>query len=469
MSNNLAPGKVRGKRFLVFGAARSGMAATRLLRREQADVVLVDEKPAKTFSNLAQELNSLGVETYFGSISPRVFENVQYVVVSPGIPADHALLRKAHELGIPILSEIELGFLFSAAPIVAVTGTNGKTTTATMVAGILSSAGRNAALGGNIGRPFCDIIVSGEVDRRGSICVLEISSFQLEHIRSFRPYIAIVINIRPDHLDRHRALENYVESKARITKNQRSDNFLILNADDPTCMSLKSKTQASVFTFSTRREVERGAFLREDKLMLTCRGHEHFLCRRDEVPVPGLHNVENFLASACAAWLMDIEPNVVAEAIRNFKGVEHRIEFVAEIDGVPYYNDSKATNLDSLEKALLSFPARVILIAGGQYKHNNYDALRPLVGERVKHLILLGEAKPHMKEAWSSDVLQPLEVETMADAVARAREIARRGDVVLLSPGCKSFDQYANFEERGKDFKARVRQLLQVQNGGPTQ
>jgi UDP-N-acetylmuramoylalanine--D-glutamate ligase len=462
----LAPGKIQGKRFLVFGAARSGMAATRLLRREGADVVLVDDKPPEAFAAARNELDSLGASTHFGSLSPQVFDKVECLVVSPGVPSDHPLLMKAHAINIPVVSEIEIGFSFSAAPIVAVTGTNGKTTTATLIAAILSDAGRHAVLGGNIGRAFCDLIVSGEAEIPDTILVLEISSFQLEHIKAFRPYIALVLNIKADHLDRHHTVESYIDSKAQVTRNQRRDNFFILNADDPSCMQLQSRTQASVFAFSRREAVERGAFLLEDNLFLRCRRGEQFLCRRDEIPIPGLHNVENTLASACAAWLLGVEPPRIADAIRRFKGVEHRIEFVTEVDGISFYNDSKATNLDSLEKALLSFPNPVILIAGGQYRNNNYDALRPLVEQRVKHLVLLGEAKPHMKKAWAAGAaLQALEVEDMAQAVARAREIARRGDIVLLSPGCKSFDLYVNFEQRGNDFKNRVRQLQHALEG----
>ncbi len=437
---------------LVFGAARSGLAATRLLRDHGVPVTLVDEKPASEFRHLAAELEQLRVRSVFGSADASVLRSIECVILSPGIPTTHPLLKHARAAGIPVISELELGYQFSSAPIVGVTGTNGKTTTTTLITAILQAGGYNAISAGNIGRALCDVVSKPQARQQKSILVVEISSFQLETVERFRPKVALILNLTPDHLDRYDSMDHYIEAKMRITHNQTADDSFIINEDDPRCASLASRTQAQVYTFSRSRKVRRGAYVSARKVMLHNDG-AHQVLPLDDIPIPGMHNVENVLAAATVGLILGVAPGQIAGAVREFRGVQHRLEYVTTFNEADYYNDSKSTNLISLEKALRSFEHPIILLAGGQAAQLDYSVLTPLICQRLKALIAFGEARQALRNAWGNAV-NFREVLSMEEAVQKATELAQPGDVVLLSPGHKSFDMYNNFEERGQHFKS---------------
>jgi UDP-N-acetylmuramoylalanine--D-glutamate ligase len=438
--------------YLVFGAARSGIAAVRLLRDHGVPVRLIDEKPASEFRHLTDELEQLQVNAVFGQVDTSVLHSVDCIILSPGVRTTHRLIDQARKAGIPILSELELGYQFTSAPIVGVTGTNGKTTTTTLIAAILRAGGYEAIAAGNIGQALCSVVTTPEAQQQNSILVVEISSFQLETIDQFHPRVALILNLTPDHLDRYDSMDHYIESKMQITRNQTADDFFIINEDDPRCIPLASRTQARVFTFSRTRPVRRGAYVAAGKLMIR-NSDEHQVVAIEDIPIPGMHNVENVLAATTVGLIMGVLPEHIAHAVREFRGVEHRLEYVTTFHGADYYNDSKSTNLISLEKALLSFERPIILLAGGQAAQVDYSTLTPLVSQCVKALIAFGESRQAVRSAWSSSV-HTHEVSSMEEAVQRATEIAQAGDIILLSPGHKSFDMYNNFEERGRHFKS---------------
>jgi len=446
---------------LVFGAARSGVGAAHLLRHYGVGVTVVDEKPAKDFRSLIRRFKRLGVTWYFGGWDKKAFEQVRAVVVSPGIPLNHPLIKMARSLHLPVISEVELASYFTDTKILALTGTNGKTTATTVAGQILTDAGYSAIVSGNIGRAFSDAVLSSvqDIQPEPRVLVTEISSFQLESIQRFRPHGAVLLNISRDHLDRYPSMREYIEAKYRITQNQGPGDFLVLNADDPFSMKLAEQTRARVYTFSTSQEVEQGAFVDGGTIYLRENGKTLAVCPTTDVPMPGLHNVENVLAAMILARRLEVEPEQMVKSLRKFKGVEHRIEYVGERDGVSFYNDSKATNVDSLEKALLAFDKPIVLLAGGRDKQNAYDRLSHLVQSKVKTLVLMGEAADLIHAAWGT-LVPTVQVKTMEDAVSLAASNAVSGDVVLLSPACSSFDMFKDYEERGRSFKRCVRAIL---------
>lgn len=450
-------------RVCVFGAARSGMGATHLLRHHGVEVVLIDQRPKTDFRSLIRRLNRQHVTYYFGTFGEEVLRGCEAIVISPGIPLGHPIIQAAMDRDMPVISEVELASYFAQAPIVAITGTNGKTTTTVLAGQMVADAGINAVVSGNIGRAFSDGVVSTINDeQKPTILVTEVSSFQLESIEDFRPNVGAILNISRDHLDRYDSMADYVEAKFRITQNQTEEDFLVLNQDDPMVMKAAEDTLARVYTFSMQKEVEQGAFVKDGRIYLKEEGEIIHLCNLSDVPLRGEHNVENVLAAVVMARRMEVSPDSIRRSLGRFKGVEHRIEHVLTTsDGVEYFNDSKATNVDSLEKALLSFNKPVILVAGGRDKQSAYDRLNSLVKERVKALVLIGEATPLIDRAWGS-LVETVKAESMGEAVRIAAGLATSGDVVLLSPACTSFDMYDNFEERGKAFKRCVREHLGV-------
>ncbi|MCX7013698.1 MAG: UDP-N-acetylmuramoyl-L-alanine--D-glutamate ligase [Candidatus Sumerlaeota bacterium] len=448
---------LRGSRYLVFGAARSGVAAVELLRALGREARVRDEAPAEQFAEARRRFDELSVPAWFGPASPADLDGVDAIILSPGVPAAHALIQQARRRSIPVYSELELGFACSPAAIVAITGSNGKTTTTTLVAHFLRAAGAPTLEAGNIGHPLCAAVLTEEARKPGAVLSIEVSSFQLEAIDQFRPVAAIVLNITPDHLDRYGgSIDAYAAAKARITLNQTESDALIVNQDDARCLALLQETRAQPWTFSTFRPVERGAYLSEDMLMVGA-GREHALCSINEVPLPGMHNVSNVLAAAAAACFLKLPIKAVRQAVLSVQPARHRLQFVAEVDGVAYYNDSKATNVDAVLKALQSFSEPIILLAGGRDKGSPFERYAGEVCRRVKKLIVFGEAAPLIRRAWGR--APTVEVPGMAEAVPEAARSAAPGDVVLLSPACASFDQYRNYEERGDDFIARVNAL----------
>ncbi len=451
------------RRVCVFGAARSGVAAMHLLRHHNIEVVLVDEKPAKEFRSLIRRIRRLFVTAHFGCLNESMLRGCEAIILSSGIRPDHPFVLKALDRDLPVISEVELAYFFARSPIVAITGTNGKTTTTILAGQMIADSGANAIVSGNIGRAFSDGVLSSQDETRETVLVTEVSSFQLESIESFRPKVAAILNVTRDHMDRYASMRDYIEAKFQITKNQTEEDFLILNQDDPIVMKVAEESEAQVYTFSmSGKPVEQGAFVEGDKVYLKEDGEILPVCNLSEIPLPGRHNIENTLAAMVMARRVGVTAESIRNTLRRFKGVEHRIEFVASTkEDVRFYNDSKATNVDSLEKALLSFDRPIILVAGGRDKASAYDRLNHLVKERVRALVLIGEATPVIKKHWGR-LVPTREAATMDEAVKVAAGLAQPHDVVLLSPACSSFDMYKDFEERGCAFKRSVRSFLGI-------
>jgi UDP-N-acetylmuramoylalanine--D-glutamate ligase len=446
--------ELKDKRVLVVGLGKSGVASALFLKAHGASVTVSDTKSGDDLRNEIPTLLDHGITVETGGHGERTFREQDLIVVSPGVPVDAPLLVQARGLGETVIGEIELAAQFLPGAIVAITGSNGKTTTTTLTGEILAAGGLPVLVGGNIGTPAISL---AERAKPETVIVLEVSSFQLETIQSFRPKVAVVLNVTPDHLDRHRTLENYVDAKARIFENQSDDDFAVLNADDPTCALMAERTKAQVFWFSRQKEVKQGAWVREGDILFRDGAQQREVMQVSEVPLRGAHNLENVLAAVCAAALMGCAPDKIREAVREFKAVEHRLEFVAAIRGVDYYNDSKATNVDATIKALESFPANIHLILGGKDKGSDYSVLNDLLRQRVKRVYTIGAAAAKI-ESQIKDV-EVVHAETLENALRRANAVAEAGDVVLLAPACASFDQFKNYEERGRVFKEIVQSL----------
>jgi UDP-N-acetylmuramoylalanine--D-glutamate ligase len=451
--------KLNGKRVLVVGLGKSGVASALFLKAHGALVTVSDTKSGDELRNEIPVLLDHGITVETGGHGDRTFRGQDLIVVSPGIPVDAPPLVQARALGEAVIGEIELAAQFLPGPIVAITGSNGKTTTTTLAGEIMTAAGFPALVGGNIGTPAISLAERAQPE---TVIVLEISSFQLETIRTFRPKVAVILNVTPDHLDRHRTFEAYVDAKARIFENQQASDFAVLNADDPTCAAMASRTRAQVFWFSRQKEVEQGAWVRDGNIVFRDASVEQKTQQREimqvsEIPLKGAHNLENVLAAVCAGALMGCAPDNIRQAVRDFKAVEHRLEFVATIRGVDYYNDSKATNVDATIKALESFPANIHLILGGKDKGSDYAVLNELLRQRVKRVYTVGAAAAKIESQIKN--VEVVHAETLENAIRKASAIAQLGDVVLLAPACASFDQFKNYEHRGQVFKEIVRGL----------
>lgn len=446
-----------GKPVLVIGLARSGCAAAEVLVKEGAVVVATDIKPATALGEAAVRLAEMGVQLVLGSHPLSLLDGTELVVVSPGVPDRLPLLTEAEKRGLPVISELELACSLYPGPYLAITGSNGKTTTTTWVGLALNEAGLLAAVAGNIGVPISTTVTSIPV---GTWVVAEVSSFQLQRTVHFHPRVSAILNLSEDHLDRHGSFAAYRTAKAKIFANQTPEDYLILNADDDRVRALADFTSAQVLFFSRRQILSEGAFVTEGKLVLGWQGEREVLCRVEEVSIPGRHNLENALATALLARAAGASPAAIAHALKTFPGVEHRCEFVASIDGVSYINDSKGTNPDATIKALEAFSPPLVLIAGGRDKGANLTYLVRAIKERCRAVVLLGEATPKFRTALAAGgYTDVLEAESLAQAVRQARALARPGDRVLLSPACASFDMFSNYEERGRAFKAIVAEL----------
>ncbi len=445
----------------VVGLARSGIAAARLLREAGAKVVATDAKPIATLPAEARALEALGVRLVAADADP--LRGAELVVVSPGVPLDGAQLAPARLRGIPVIGELELGWRASEAEAIAITGTNGKTTTTALTGALLARQGRPVLVAGNIGTPLAAEAARVPADSR---LVLEVSSFQLETIETFRPRVAAVLNVTPDHLDRHGTLAAYAAAKARIFENQEPGDLAVLNDDDPGARALAASVRADLIWFSRRRELPRGVFVHDGWLVARLEGTAELIGPVSEITLRGAHNVENVLAAtACARWL-GVPPTVIREGIAAFRAVAHRIEFVRELDGVAYYNDSKGTNVESTIKALESFSEPVVLIAGGKGKGQDFGPLARAARGRVTLTVLIGEDAPRMAQALESEGLAVARCASLAAALEAARTAASSGAVVLLSPACASFDMFDNYEHRGDVFKQLVRDLVSKAVGG---
>jgi UDP-N-acetylmuramoylalanine--D-glutamate ligase len=445
---------LNNKRVLVVGLGKSGVASALFLKARGARVTVSDTKSGDELHNEIPVLLDHGITVETGGHGERTFRGQDLIVVSPGVPVDAPSLVQARGLGESVIGEIELASQFLKGQMIAITGSNGKTTTTTLAGEIMAANGFATLVGGNIGTPAISLV---ERTRAESVIVLEVSSFQLETIQTFHPKVAVILNVTPDHLDRHRTLDAYVNAKARIFENQQGPDFTVLNADDPICAGLARRIQAQVFWFSRKKEVMQGAWVRDGKILFRDGERQQEIMQVAEVPLKGAHNLENVLAAVCVGALMGCALEKIRQAVRDFKAVEHRLEFVATIGGVDYYNDSKATNVDAALKALESFPANIHLILGGKDKGSDYSVLNDLLRQRVKRVYTIGTAA--LKIEAQIKGVEVLHAETLENAVRKANAAAAPGDVVLLAPACASFDQFKNYEHRGQVFKDIVRSL----------
>ncbi len=446
--------ELQNKRVLVVGLGKSGVASALFLKSHGARVTISDAKPQDELKSHIPALLDAGIAVETGGHGERTFQGQDLIVVSPGVPVDAAPLQQARAMGEKVIGEIELAAAFFPGQIVAITGSNGKTTTTTLAGEIITNGGFPVVVGGNIGTPAISLVDGASSD---TIAVLEISSFQLETIQTFRAHIAVVLNVTPDHLDRHRTFAAYTNAKARIFENQRGDDFAVLNADDPTCEELAGRTRSQVFRFSRKKEVQQGAYVRDGRILFRDSNGQKEIMLVSDIPLKGAHNVENVLAAACVGMLSHVEPTRIRKAVQDFRAVEHRLEFVASVRGVDYYNDSKATNVDATIKALESFPANIHLILGGKDKGSDYSVLNDLLKARVKRVYTIGAAAAKIESQIRGTEI--VHAETLENAIQLAADVAKPGDIVLLAPASASFDQFRSYEHRGKVFKEVVKTL----------
>ncbi len=445
------------KRVLVVGLGKSGQAAAIALTHCQAQVEACDLKPSESFDpELIASLERLGVKIYTGGYPPVSSATYDMLVASPGISLDIEPFQQALACNLPVIGEVELAYQIKQPELtmLAVTGTNGKTTTTALLEYILQADGRQAAAGGNIGTPLTRLVE----EMTDGIIVVEMSSFQLETIHEFKPGVSGMLNITPDHLDRHKTMQAYTAAKARIFKNQSREDFALLNYDDEVIRQMADQCPARVWFFSQQQSVEEGVYLDNGRIVITSAGVTYPICNQQEVLLRGRHNMENILCAAGMAFCCGVSAEVIGSALKTFCAVRHRMEEAADIDGVLYINDSKATNPDSVIKALDAFSRPIILIAGGRSKGSSFDELAHSIKQKVKTLILLGEARAEIRRAvMDADFQNIYEVETLTDAVNTARRKAQPGDVVLLSPACASWDMFLNYEQRGDLFCSLVK------------
>jgi UDP-N-acetylmuramoylalanine--D-glutamate ligase len=448
------PFELRGKRLLVVGLARTGVATALFCAARGAKVTATDALAENEIAEAIAPLRTAGVRLELGGHRENTFLEQDLIIPSPGVPADAPFLQAARAKGVTIWSEVELADRFLRGRLIGITGSNGKTTTTSLIEHILKNAGFPTILAGNIGTP---LIARVEQSSDRTITVMELSSFQLELIESFRPNISVFLNLTADHLDRHHTFEAYGRAKARIFENQTEADSAVLNADDPATTSLVP-AKPQLYWFSRKQHVAEGAFVRENAIVFRHDGDEEAVLKLQEISLPGAHNVENVLAAVAAARLAGAEPAAIAKGVRSFAGVEHRLKFVAEIGGVRYYNDSKATNVDATIKALDAFPGRILIVLGGKDKGSDYTSLQRPLREKAILALLIGAAAEKIEKQITGSVAIE-RAGTIERAVEIASHAARPGDVVLLAPACASFDQFQNYEHRGRVFKELVHQL----------
>jgi len=446
--------KISGSRVTVLGAGRSGTAVAELLHKKGAEVFLSEEASIDEKQDAAEFLERIPIQSEFGGHTSRVFK-ADWLVVSPGVPLSSPVIQTAKEKGIPIFGELEVASWFCRAPIIGITGSNGKSTTTVLLGEIFKKSGRPCIVAGNIGQPFSKYVEKTYPD---GVAVVEVSSFQLETIQNFHPEVAVFLNLTPDHLNRHGSMENYGRIKSQIFKNQTPSDYAVVNGQDSFVIKLARNIKSKRIIFGTEDKSTMCGFVRDDALTIRLNEKEEEILPVGELGIKGEHNVLNSLAAALAALVMDVDLDDIRSTLRNFRGLPHRMEFVREVNGVRWVNDSKATNVDSVWYALRSFSSPVILIAGGRDKDSDFTSLRERIKEKVRGIILIGEAADKMEKAFK-DLKPMLRASSLKEAVDRARKMANSGDVVLLSPGCASFDMFKNFEDRGKQFKALVKEL----------
>ncbi|ABP66537.1 UDP-N-acetylmuramoylalanine--D-glutamate ligase [Caldicellulosiruptor saccharolyticus DSM 8903] len=449
-----------GKKVLVIGMGKSGISSARFLKKHGAYVVAFDEKREDEMKTQQKEtIRKFADELYFNDLPDAVVDTSDMVVISPGVPLTKRYITLAHKRGIEVIGEIELAYRFCRSKnIVAITGTNGKTTTTTLVGEILKKVFDNVIVCGNIGFPFIDYVESSTDD---TIFVIEISSFQLETIKYFKPMVGCILNITPDHLNRHMNMDNYIRAKMRIFENIDQEGYSVLNMDNSITRDLIGCAKGTVITFSKNEsDTQNSVFVDGDFIYRNFLGKVEKVMRKDDIFMPGEHNLENTLAAIGCVLPFEIQPSIIEKTLKEFKGVEHRIEFVREINGVRFYNDSKGTNTDASSKALNSFEVPIILIAGGYDKGESFEKFAKLISQKVKKVFLLGQTKQKIADQLQKIGYLNFEfVEDLKEAVKKSFEIAKEGDVVLLSPACASWDMFESYEQRGRLFKQYVNEL----------
>jgi len=447
---------VNGKQVAVIGLGRSGLAAARLLSVHGAHVTVLDDKTPEKLTAWIEKIQGLPqVKLVLGGIDPTRVAHSDLVVISPGVPAGYPALVNAREKGVTIIGEMELAFGYCNAPIAAITGTNGKTTTTTLLETMINASGRKAIACGNIGKAFAEAVFELTTE---DMAVLEVSSFQLETIEEFRPRVAAILNVTPDHLDRHEDMQNYVEAKGRIFENQKPGDAVILNVSDKYTPIYTGLAKNDVYFFgfagAIRGDKKTGCYVEKGVLELLGRP----LLKVSELLIPGPHNQENACAAALMASLCGVKDEVIAQTLRAFKGVEHRLEPAGQVEGVRFINDSKGTNVDSVVKALESFERPIVLMLGGRDKAGDFTRLSSLVKEKVTRIVAFGECKNKVVQQLSASATV-VEAGTLEEAVNGAFVASEKGGTVLFSPGCASFDMFLNYEDRGRQFKTVVQKL----------
>jgi len=449
---------LKNKRVLVVGLGKSGLSAAMFLRAQGARVTVSDSRSAVALAKEIPALLEAGIMVESGGHGLLTFRRQDLIVVSPGVPLDTPEVKQVVAFGLTVIGELELASRYLLGDIVAITGSNGKTTTTTLVGKILSDAGLPTQVGGNIGLPVIDLVAKSTPE---TVNVLEVSSFQLETIEEFHPRIAVILNITPDHLDRHGSFEKYVAAKERIFERQGPGDALVLNGDDRVTQMSAARAKSEVFWFSGTKAVRRGAFVRDGVIVWVEKegGVTEPIMPVSEVHLKGAHNIENVLAAVCAARLAKVSAESIRSSVATFTAVEHRLELVRKLNGVEFYNDSKATNVDATMKAVSSFSKGIHLILGGKDKDSDYGTMAELLKERVKAVYTIGSAAEKI-ERQLHGVVKMVAAGTMQTAVTEAAKAAAAGDVVLLSPACSSFDQFENYEHRGRVFRQLVDELI---------
>jgi len=443
-----------GKKVAVVGMGLSGVAAARLLSAQGARVAITDDRTERDLEETMRKLEGLEVDYHLGGIDSELLFLADLIVISPGVPSKLSPIELARKGGVEVISEIELAAAFCDSTVVAVTGTNGKTTTTALIHRMAESAGLRAALAGNNETPFSQLAGEEPYD----VVSLEVSSFQLENTSDFNPTVGAVLNVSPDHLDRYKGMDDYIAAKKLLFKNHSRDDFAVLNKDDTAVEAMAQDIESEVLWFSTKEDVQKGAFLRGTTLVARFKDRETEIIKTESIPLMGWHNIENVLAAIAATLPIELPLECYGPAVADFPIPEHRLEKVRELEGVLYVNDSKATNIGALEKSLESFSMPIVLIAGGRGKKSSYRELRPLVEAKVKTLITIGEDASALEEAFA-DLVSTERVDTMQEAVEVAAVAAEPGDLVLLAPACASFDMFKSYGHRGNVFKEAVNAL----------
>jgi len=449
-----------GKTVLVVGLAKSGMAVTQYLANAGAQVLANDIKDETKLKAEVQTLSAIGVKMYLNMSPESLVSKADFIVISPGVPIDSPFVGMAEKMGKEVISEIELAYRLCKASIIAITGTNGKTTTTALTGEILRSSGCETHVVGNIGTPFISKV--HEILPHHKV-VAEISSFQLEAIREFHPFASAILNITEDHLNRHKTMENYIAAKARIFENSTNSDFVILNADDDKANKLSQHTQSKTLFFSRKNILNRGAWIEDSMITIDLGDDKIPICHVDELLIPGEHNIENALAATLLSAIASVPSEDIARVLKSFQGVEHRIEFIDRINGVSFYNDSKGTNPDASIKAIKAMKRPTVLIAGGMDKGSSFDEFIDAFGNVVTYLVILGETSDKIaKTAKSAGFERMLRVDTLEDAVLSAFKVSVPDGNVLLSPACASWDMFIDYEHRGRVFKDAVRKLRET-------